>query len=100
MSNHDSDPLWKYAANVQFGVGTPINPTLAIQPPEALKSYEFIAKFNARDTTPIVVTDAATQAARNAQVVKLTRALVGLATENATDEQVLNLHRDYFAGRY
>jgi hypothetical protein len=98
MTDHDTDPLWKYVAGVQFGVGTPINPETAVRPPEALKGYQFIARFNARDTAPIAVVDDATQAERDAQVVKLTRAILAAATENATDEQVLNLHRSYFAG--
>lgn len=100
MTNRDTDPLWKYAADVQFGVGTPIDPSTATRPPEAMKSYQFIARFNTRDSAPIVVTDATTQAARNAQIVKLTRGILGEATSGATDEQVLNLHRDFMAGRF
>lgn len=99
MSKTFNDP---HDLNVQFPVFTPINPDIAQAKadPEALKSYQFIEKFNARDTAPITVVDDATQAARNQQIIKLTKRLCARATEKATDAQVLALHRDYFAGRY
>lgn len=86
--------------NVQFPVYTPINPDQAIRPPGAIKCYEFIAKFTAKDTSPVTVVDAATQAQRDAQVIRLTRSLLAPAADEATDAQVLQLHRDYMAGRY
>lgn len=94
-----SDASIKYG-NVQFPVGTPIDPTRAVRPPGALKSYEFIARFTAKDTNPVPVTDDASQALRNAQIVQITKGIVGEATQGASDEQILNLHRDYVAGRY
>lgn len=96
----DTNPLWKYAANVQFGVGTPIDPSVTPVPPEAIKSYKFIERFNAKDTAPITVVDVASQAARDQQVIRITKGIVGDTVEFATDEQILNLHRDYMAGRY
>lgn len=93
-------PLVKYAADVQFPVGTPIDPSAARIPPDALKSYQFIERFTAKDTAPIMVTDDASQVLRDAQVVKMTRSILGGSTQGATDLQVLQLHRDYMAGRY
>jgi hypothetical protein len=95
----DTNPLWKYAANVQFGVGTPINPSMPPATP-AVKGYQFIERFAAKDTAPITVVDAASQAARDQQVIRITKGIVGDVVEFATDEQILNLHRDYMAGRY
>lgn len=93
------DPRIKYGW-VDFPAATPIDPARAIRPPGALKSHEFIAKFQAKDTNPITVIDAATQAQRNAQIVSITKGLVAPSVQGATEEQILNLHRDYMAGRF
>jgi len=96
-----SNILWNWE-NVQFPVFTPINPAEveANANPEAMHSWKFIEKFNAKDTSPITVVDAATQATRNAQIVRITRSILPTTTKDATDIQVLQLHRDHFAGRY
>lgn len=70
------------------------------RPVEPHKSYEFIARFTALDNAPIVVVDDASQAARDAQIIKLTRVILGGTTHKATDAQVLKLYDDYLAGRY
>lgn len=90
--------------NVQFPVFTTIDPDTAIRPPEAMKSWEFIKRFNEKDTAPIQVTDDASQAARDQQVIKITRgmlsATLSATLEMATDKQILDEWRDYMNGRF
>jgi hypothetical protein len=88
--------------NVQFPVYTTINPTqvAAEADPEAMHSRVFIQKFTAKDTSPITVVDDATQAARNQQIIRITKALLARTLKDASDAQVLQMHRDHFAGRF
>jgi hypothetical protein len=87
--------------NVQFPKPNRFNPEAAEAKAgaSALKSYQYIPKFRARDTAPVTVVDAATQAARNVQIIRICKSLCPGLSDGVTDTQILDLHRDYMAGR-
>lgn len=72
--------------------------------PEAYSSRSFIARFERADRKPVCPDDYATMeeftAARNKQVIRITRHLLPEATRYANDAQVLRLWSDYMKGRF
>ena len=81
---------------------TRINPdkeTLYAKAINALSSRDYIVKFTQSDVDPVTVTDEASQARRDAQIVALCRRITKSITEKATDLQVLRLHHAFMGGR-
>jgi hypothetical protein len=64
----------------------------------SLNSQRYIERFETLDTDPIVVTDEATQAQRDCQIVKLCRRICAEQTQGATDAQVLAFHNTFLKG--
>lgn len=80
---------------------TRINPDVEAKkvPDGAMGSRSYIPKFERLDTQPIEVVDDETAIRRNRQIIAICKRLCPLATKNASDQQILGLHRAFMAGR-
>lgn len=80
-------------------VGLAHDPVAMVKATErtSLNSRRFITRFQAADTAPVQVVDAATQAQRDAQIVQITRRICALDPA-VTDAQALSLYNTFLKG--
>lgn len=80
-------------------VGLAHDPVAMVKATErtSLNSRRFITRFQAADTAPVQVVDAATQAQRDAQIVQITRRICALDPA-VTDAQALALYGTFLKG--
>lgn len=64
----------------------------------SMPSRRYIRLFQAADTAPITVTDAASQGARDRQVILICRRICAEQTRNVADAQVLAFHTTLLKG--
>lgn len=80
-------------------VGLAHDPVAMVKATErtSLNSRRFITRFQAADTAPVQVVDAATQAQRDAQIVQITRRICALDPA-VTDAQAMSLYNTFLKG--